>query len=178
MRMNEDGSMSDHLVEASELVHRLTRMGEPLKEHLVVAIMLSSLPESYGPLVTALEGRPEEDLTLDYVKGKLLDEWKRKCEVRKQEEEKALKSTIQCEDRVNRVWTCYYCGQVGHLKRNCAAWLEEIRRNKMTKKNRWHCSIRIREAVAVVMECVSRRRVENISQVMKSGSSTPVVRNT
>lgn len=92
MRMNEDGSMSDHLVEASELVHRLTRMGEPLKEHLVVAIMLSSLPESYGPLVTALEGRPEEDLTLDYVKGKLLDEWKRKCEVRKQEvcEELAL----------------------------------------------------------------------------------------
>lgn len=33
MRLNEDGSMSDHLMETSELVHRLARMGESLKEH-------------------------------------------------------------------------------------------------------------------------------------------------
>lgn len=82
MRLDEGGNMSQHLVEASELVHRLARMGEPLQEHLVVAIVLSNLPESYKPLVTAPEGRPEEDLKLEYVKGKLLGEWRRKCETR------------------------------------------------------------------------------------------------
>ncbi|XP_062704546.1 uncharacterized protein LOC134286871 [Aedes albopictus] len=85
MRLQEEENMSDHLMKALELVHRLPRMGEPLKEHLVVAIMLSSLPDSYSPLVTSFEGRPEEDLKLDYVKGKLLDEWRRKTEGQKQE---------------------------------------------------------------------------------------------
>lgn len=95
MRLDENGNMSDHLVAASELVHRLSRMKEPLKEHLVVAILLSSLPESYNPLVTALEGRPEEDLKLEYVKGKLLDEWRRKTENQMPENalEKVMKST-------------------------------------------------------------------------------------
>lgn len=62
MRLDERGNISDHLMQTTELINRLTRMVEPLKEHLVVAILLSSLPESYNPLVTALEGRLEEDL--------------------------------------------------------------------------------------------------------------------
>lgn len=127
LRLDESGSMSGHLVEASELVHRMARMGEPLKEHLVVAILLSSLPESYNPLVTALEGRPEEDLKLEYVKGKLLDDWRRKCETRSWENvsEKVLKSTVQFRNQSSNVWTCHHCGLEGHLWRNCPASLEE-----------------------------------------------------
>lgn len=120
MRLTDDGSMSEHLVQASELVHRLASMGEPLKEHLVVAILLSSLPEKYNTLVTALEGRPEEDLMLDYVKGKLLDEWRRSNEDRMQKtSEKAMKTTVNFEERRSVAWTCYYCKKEGHLIRNC-----------------------------------------------------------
>lgn len=124
MRLNESGSMSEHLVEATELVHRLARMGEALQEHLVVAVLLSSLPSSYDPLVTALEGRPEGDLKLDYVKGKLLDEWRRRNEEQKQKTEEALRSTVQYKERRNCLWTCFYCGKAGHLRRNCREWLE------------------------------------------------------
>lgn len=135
MRLDEDGKMSDHLVEASELVHRLARMGEPLKEHLVVAILLSSLPESYNPLVTALEGRPEVDLKLEYVKGKLLDEWRRRCEDRKLEnvQVKAMKSTVLPEKR-RSIQTCYYCGQEGHIQWHCPGLLMERTKEKRLKE--------------------------------------------
>ncbi|XP_062709476.1 uncharacterized protein LOC134288474 [Aedes albopictus] len=82
-------SMSEHLNEVTVLTNRLTAMGEELKEHWVVAMLLSSLPESYNSLITALESRPEYDLTLEYIKGKLLDEWKRRVE--NQSEEKHYK---------------------------------------------------------------------------------------
>lgn len=61
-------------------------------DHLneVVAMLFSSLLESYGSLVTALESRPEEDLTLEFVKGKLLDEWRRREQ--HQAAEKVLKT--------------------------------------------------------------------------------------
>lgn len=39
LRLNEGESMSDHLAKVSESVHRLARMGETLKEHLIVAIL-------------------------------------------------------------------------------------------------------------------------------------------
>lgn len=128
MRLDEGGNMSDHLLQASELVHRLTRLGEGLKEHIVVAILLSSLPESYNPLITALEGRPEEDLKLDYVKGKLLDEWRRRHEDRNGEktEGQAMKTTVLTEDR-RKVPTCYRCGEKGHIQWYCPVLLKERR---------------------------------------------------
>lgn len=126
LRLEEGGNMSEHLVEATNLAHRLARMGEALKEHLVVAILLSSLPETYNTLVTALEGRPEEDMKLDYVKGKLLDEWRRRNQSEVQENfcEKAMKSVVQPENR-RKVKQCYYCRQDGHFRWNCPILMEQ-----------------------------------------------------
>lgn len=48
-----------------------------LKDKLIIAMLLSSLPESYSTLVTALETRSEDKLTFQLVKGKLTDKDKR-----------------------------------------------------------------------------------------------------
>lgn len=65
--------MPEHLNEETDLTNRLTAMGETLKEHWVVAMLLSSLPGSYNSLITALESYHECDPTLEYVKGKLFE---------------------------------------------------------------------------------------------------------
>ncbi|KXJ83780.1 hypothetical protein RP20_CCG025484 [Aedes albopictus] len=109
-------------------------MGEALKEHLVVAILLSSLPKSFNPLVIALEGRPEEDLKLDYVKGKLLDEWKRRNESQERETEKVMKIAYnEAENRRSRR-VCHRCKQEGHFWRNCPVLLEEMQ-ERVKKKD-------------------------------------------
>lgn len=55
-------------------------MGQPLKDNIAIAFLLSSLPESYNSIVMSLESRPETDLTLSFVKEKLIQVFKRRKE--------------------------------------------------------------------------------------------------
>lgn len=41
-------------------------------------MLLDSLPDSYNSLINALESRPEKDLTISLVKGKLINEYRRR----------------------------------------------------------------------------------------------------
>lgn len=61
-------TMEVHLDEMLSTVDRLKCHGEDLKQPLVVALLLGSLPDDYDSLVTALEVRNENELTVNYVK--------------------------------------------------------------------------------------------------------------
>lgn len=104
-----------------------------------------SLPESYSGLVTALEGRDEKDLTVEYVTGKILDEYQRRVEASatngesSRDSEVALQSTGPSKgshhnkskpgfksakpekDSKGRmeIRSCVYCEKPGHLKNDC-----------------------------------------------------------
>lgn len=78
LQLEEGGNMADHIASVMELSQRLEAMGEQLSGFWLVAILLSSLPQSYDGLIVALESRKDDELDLEYVKGKLLDEWKRR----------------------------------------------------------------------------------------------------
>lgn len=131
LRLAEEGDMSKHLTEVANLVHRLQGMGEKLGEHWIVAILLSSLPETYNPLIAALEGRPEEELKMEYVKGKLLDEWRRRCEKEEENEAKALRTAFQRAEVGNRTEyikrECFHCHREGHIRRDCPMLTTERR---------------------------------------------------
>lgn len=96
--------------------------------HWLIAIILSSLPESYNVMVMSLESRPEEDLTLDFVKGRLLEEWRRRCEHGHQSsvpdpEETALQVA-------KTKLKCHYCGKEGHYKRDCRKFKQDQQRRQ------------------------------------------------
>lgn len=129
LRMPEGGSMSEHLKSMTELRLRLTALGEEVKDHWFVALMLSSLPSSYDGLIMALESRPDEDLTVEFVKGKLLDEGRRRDE--KSPGAESVFATASSSRKQQKVFgekqiakkekekLCHYCKKEGHFRRDC-----------------------------------------------------------
>lgn len=62
-------------------------------------MILSSLPESYNGLITALGSRPEVGLKLEFFKGKLIDEWRRRVENGAQQSSKQAMQTFTNEKK-------------------------------------------------------------------------------
>ena len=90
--------MEQHLKQIEGRIDQLIPVGEALVEKLTVAIILSSLPESYGTLITVLKTRPEEDLTQELVKNKQPEECSRRIEQalvqHEVDDQKALKTSV------------------------------------------------------------------------------------
>lgn len=73
----KDQDMQHYIRHTLEMVEWLRGIGEEIKDFHVAALWLSGLPGSYETLITALDAHPNE-LTLEYVKAKLMDEYKHK----------------------------------------------------------------------------------------------------
>ena len=76
--LSEDGDMEAHISGFSHTVNQLTALGTKLEDNLLAAMLLESLPKSYETLVTALESRPEKDITSQFIKSKFINEYKRR----------------------------------------------------------------------------------------------------
>lgn len=128
LRMPERGSMAEHLSEITLLHNRLAGIGETMTDHWLVSIILSSLPESYNALIMSLESRPEDELSLDFVRGRLLDEWRRRCGGDSrggggaEQPQRALQTGTKSKQK------CHYCGKEGHFKRDCRKWMQDQQR--------------------------------------------------
>jgi len=138
------GSMSDHINAIMEVVSLLRGSEKSLEEEEIVAVLLVSLPESYSGLVTALEGRDEADLTIEYVTGKMLDEYQRRVESGEssnKNSEVALQTATANPKSSNRTIsdtsekgkriakkvnketrTCFFCSKQGHIKADCRSF--------------------------------------------------------
>lgn len=126
MTLAENADMSNHISTIVNLIDQLTALGENIAENLQVALLLCSLPESYENLVTALEGRADDDLTMELVKSKLIQEFERRRESSREidisNEDVALKTKMRGNvyvKRDNKEKLCYYCKKSGHLKQDC-----------------------------------------------------------
>lgn len=75
LNLVEGGDLECYLVVLEDLFDRLSDAGQSLEESLRIAMILRSLPDSYGILVTAQESRADVDITIKLVKSKLLDEF-------------------------------------------------------------------------------------------------------
>lgn len=79
--------------------------------------MLTSVGEEYDNLITALDCRDEEDLTLDLLKSKLLDEYDRK---KRNESSNGVAMKVYSKPVIN----CHFCDKKGHIKKFCSKFLE------------------------------------------------------
>lgn len=134
MKFNMENTMADHISEMKILFEKLEAIGETFSERWVVAMLLSSLPSSFDTLVTALEARKLEELTVNVVENSLLEEYQRQAK-------DAIPNTVlktskifqnKQDDNIGK--RCHYCKLKGHLKKNC--WkLKKDRNNNETKQH-------------------------------------------
>jgi len=112
MELGEGGNLDKHIMEIEELFDQLGDAGQDPDEPFKVAMILAGLSDSYNSFIQALESRPEDELTLDFVKSKLLDQHsKRVAKSSGSDTEKAMKSEAKS----------------GKLEKICFFFLQETR---------------------------------------------------
>ena len=67
--------MINHIANIYQTRDKLISIGEEINDKHLAALLLCSLPGSYDTLITALESRNEEELTPEFIKSELIDEY-------------------------------------------------------------------------------------------------------
>lgn len=138
MQMPTNGNMEEHVNNMLDLVNQLEVLGEKLGDHLVVALLLCSLPDDYNTLITALESRDEKDLTLEMVKGKLVNEYKRNIESEANSFSSSAPNDKESAMKVGKTYfkgLCNFCKKKGHIQRDCYSFKRSQNNRKVDSKN-------------------------------------------
>lgn len=120
-RLSEDDNIEQRMAEFIELFQRLNDLGDKAEDSWKIAMLFSTLPPSYDPLVSALEARADDELTFSMVVQKLIAEYKRRLE---RGDVKAADSVLRTvgaptASKSSRETTCYFCKGTGHMKKDC-----------------------------------------------------------
>lgn len=78
LRLEEGCNAEKHITTMKNLFDQLVSQGDNISDIFIVTLILGSLPKSYDPLITAFESRPENELTIDLVTGRIIHEYRRR----------------------------------------------------------------------------------------------------
>lgn len=139
LRLNDSGSVQEHIKEMSEIFESLSVIGDPIKEEDRVVHLLASLPDSYNMLVTALEANADVP-EMAVVTERLLHEERKIEERRGASKNKELGLLMKKKDKKGP--KCHHCGKLGHIKRNCWKFIAESKNSQskeMSNNSKTNC---------------------------------------
>lgn len=111
LQMDEKDDLEKHINLISE--QQLNDMGNIIEERWMIAILLSSLPDSFDNVADTLEARQTSDLNWGMVTSKLLDSYNRRKNRSNSEE-------INASELANKVDPfCSYCKRQNHKINDC-----------------------------------------------------------
>lgn len=121
LKLKEGEPMRPHLLVFDEFIRQMKTAGAKVDEADLVVLLFQTLPDSYDPLVTALENVPEKDLKIEVVKQRLLAEDMKRQERNDQDGE--AKGAAFSGDKTKKPFKfqgkCHKCGKRGHFKKDC-----------------------------------------------------------
>ena len=113
MRLDEGGSVQDHLRNMLDIFNELAIVGSPVDDEDKVVHLLASLPPTYDMLVTALESNTSVP-SMETVTERLLHT------ERKLTEEESEHGLVSRRGKFNTKGPrCFRCKKHGHIKKNC-----------------------------------------------------------
>lgn len=121
MRKTDTQTMQTFISEVQTLVDRIRGLGLTVEDIDVIGV-LTQLPPSYDNLAVALDGIPTEDLTVEMVITRLLNEEARKIG---NGEEHVIGDNSEAALLAKRIRrdikdiTCWTCGEKGHYQSMC-----------------------------------------------------------
>lgn len=119
LKKSEGITMQAHAASIREHADRLTGLGDSPSETLMVAVLLSSLPESYGPLVVSLDTHPDRT-KFDFVVQRCINEEARQLSGSVQSSgQNSAYSADSKPKKDKKDVTCFRCGKKGHYQNEC-----------------------------------------------------------
>jgi hypothetical protein len=140
-KMQEGEDVLDHINHVKALADQLACMEVPLRDEDTVMTLLESLPPSYEYLITALETKTREELTIDYVTARLIHQVSKRKEKDPRNEDAAMMlrqgkmDTSSSRQSRQDTRTCFYCGKPGHILRFCYKAKNKERENAKIMKD-------------------------------------------
>lgn len=151
--------MKSHLMSFDEIVRDLTSSGAILQTNEVLYYLFKTFPEEFQPLITALENVKDDNLTIDYVKSRFLNE-----EIRQNQRE-----TFATKDAAFATFSgeCYNCHKKGHKSTECT--------RKSQKKTKYGKKYNKPKEQSQIVFCVgSSKEVISDLWILDSGSTRHV----
>jgi len=117
MRKANDVSIQAHAGAIREVADRLTGLGDEPSEALMVAVLMLSLPVSYGALVISLDSHADRT-KFDFVVQHCLNEEARQLSLESSMPSVALHAAPKPR-RDKKDIVCFKCGKKGHYRNEC-----------------------------------------------------------
>lgn len=117
-----------HIARIEALGHRLSVMGEPISEGMIMTKILMTLPTSYQHFSAAWDSTREEDKTLANLASRLTIEEFKMVSQEKQDDsafasktshDKRVKAKSDSKKIFKKTGKCFKCGKEGHWKNEC-----------------------------------------------------------
>lgn len=172
---HEGGDLQEHFLRFDRLVREYKSTGAVIEDIDVVCHLLITLGSEYATVVTAIETMPEEHLTLEFVKCRLLDE-EIKCRgkdfdsisVKREPSAFAGKPTGAVKK-----WKCFACSKVGHKAADCP----ERQKVKKGENKKSSANVSEEKAGGICFAAESCVRGEKVQWIADSGASEHMSNN-
>lgn len=118
--------LTEHFLKFDQIIRELKSAGCAMEENDIVCHLMLSMGNFFNTVITALETNLGEQLTVNFVKKKLLEEslkstnsMQASCSSGKSSDVKDNNVAFTGAPKKPFKFTCYNCGKPGHLKRDC-----------------------------------------------------------